>query len=176
MVGRAVLVDAFKLRADDGRPLNPLDAEEYSVADLQGAIDRQGVQLKPGDFLLVRTGWLSAYLASSAEDKAFMGKRDNLRSCGIEPTREMAAWLWDSRVSAIAMDCPAAETWPWDMERGPLHYRTLGLLGLPLGEQFNLEELAADCHGDGVYEGMLVSAPLNLRGGIASPPNAVVIK
>jgi hypothetical protein len=50
------------------------------------------------------------------------------------------------------------------------------LLGLPLGEQFVLDKLADDCAADRRYEFMLVSVPLHLRGGIASPPNAVAIK
>ncbi len=50
------------------------------------------------------------------------------------------------------------------------------MLGLPIGEQFQLEELAADCAEDQTYEFMLVSVPLHLVGGIASPLNAVAIK
>jgi hypothetical protein len=50
------------------------------------------------------------------------------------------------------------------------------LLGLPLGEQFVLDDLAADCDQDRQYDFMLVSCPLNVEGGIASPPNAVAIK
>jgi hypothetical protein len=60
--------------------------------------------------------------------------------------------------------------------KGILHHRALFLMGLPLGEMFNLEELAEDCARDGVTEFMLTSAPLNLEGGIASPPNALAIK
>ena len=83
----------------------------------------------------------------------------------------------DHRLAAVGTDCPAVEPWPWDFsDEGALHYRTLCLLGLPIGEQFNLEELAADCAADNRYEFMLVSAPMNLEGGIASPPNAVAIK
>jgi len=101
---------------------------------------------------------------------------NKLKACGIEDTREMVAWMWDSRVAAIGTDCPAVEQWPWDFRNeGALHYRTLSLLGLPLGEQFVLDDLAADCHQDRQYEFMLVSCPLNVEGGIASPPNAVVI-
>jgi hypothetical protein len=47
---------------------------------------------------------------------------------------------------------------------------------LPLGELFVLEPLALDCAADRRYEFMVVSAPLNVVGGIASPPNAVAIK
>jgi hypothetical protein len=102
---------------------------------------------------------------------------NKLKACGIEDTREMVAWMWDSRVAAIGTDCPAVEQWPWDFRNeGALHYRTLSLLGLPLGEQFVLDDLAADCHQDRQYDFMLVSCPLNVQGGIASPPNAVAIK
>lgn len=175
-VGRGLLLDVCSFREEEGNPVDPLAAEEYTLGDLDSALRRQGCAITPGTILLVRTGWLAAYLRAAPDVKEAMASREKLTSCGLEPTREVAAWLWDNRIAAIAFDCPAAETWPWDMERGPLHYRTLGLLGLPLGEQFNLEELAEDSRGDGVWEGMLVSTPLYLMGGIASPPNAVFIK
>ena len=54
----------------------------------------------------------------------------------------------------------AVEPWPWAFaDEGAQHYRTLSLLGLPLGEQFVLDELAADCADDGRYEFMMVSVP-----------------
>jgi len=49
-------------------------------------------------------------------------------------------------------------------------------LGIPIGELWDLEALASDCAGDGVYEFMLTSAPLNIPGGVGSPPNALAIK
>jgi hypothetical protein len=52
----------------------------------------------------------------------------------------------------------------------------LPLLGLPLGELFVLAPLAEDCALDRRYEFMVVSAPLHVEGGVATPPNAVVIK
>ena len=45
-----------------------------------------------------------------------------------------------------------------------------------LGEQFDLEGLAADCANDGVYEGFFTSAPLRIPQGVCSPPNACVVK
>jgi len=177
MVGRGVLIDVFKYRQDQGRPMEPGETVAYSLADLQGALAAQKTQLQPGDILLVRTGWLQHYLSSSPEAKRHMADLRNLRACGLESTRDLAAWLWDNRVAALATDCPAVEPWPWDpRDEGALHYRTLALLGLPIGEQFDLEALAADCAQDGVYECMVVSVPLYLVGGVASPPNAVAIK
>ena len=61
-------------------------------------------------------------------------------------------------------------------DEGLLHYRALPLLGLPLGELFVLAPLAQDCATDRRYEFMVVSTPLHVEGGIASPPNAVAIK
>jgi kynurenine formamidase len=176
-VGRGVLIDAFRYREQAGRPVNPLTDEKYSLDDLKDALKAQHTELRPGSILLVRTGWMGAYLQAPAEQKRAMAPLDKLKACGIDASREMVAWLWDNRVAAIGTDCPAVEPWPWDFkDHGALHYRTLSLLGLPLGEQFVLDKLAADCADDGRYEFMLVSVPLHLTGGIASPPNAVAIK
>jgi hypothetical protein len=102
---------------------------------------------------------------------------DKIKCTGIEPSRKLAAWLWNNRVAAIATDSPGVEPLPMNLgDDGLLHYRALPLLGLPLGELFALVPLAEDCARDKRYEFMLVSAPLNLEGGIASPPNAVAIK
>lgn len=176
MIGRAVLLDVFSAREEQGNPVDPLAAEEYSVEDLEVAIRLQACKIYPGSVVLMRTGWMAAYQEAEPHIKASMANRRTLTSCGLEPTREAASWLWDNRVSAVAFDCPAAEPWPWDMERGTLHYRALTLLGLPLGEQFNFEELVANCREDDRWEGMFVSIPLHLVGGIATPANAVVIK
>lgn len=176
-VGRGVLVDVCKYRSEQGRPLNPLSSERYTLNDLQQALARQDGELKPGTILLIRTGWMQAYVKASDAEKRAMAPLPALRASGIDDSREMVAWFWDNRLAAVGTDCPAVEPWPWDFKNeGALHYRTLSLLGLPIGEQFALDELAADCATDGRYEFMLVSAPLNLEGGIASPPNAVAIK
>jgi hypothetical protein len=47
---------------------------------------------------------------------------------------------------------------------------------MALGELWWLDDLADDCAQDGIYECLLTSAPLNAKGGIGSPPNALAIK
>ncbi len=59
---------------------------------------------------------------------------------------------------------------------GALHLRALCYLGMPFGELWDLEALSADCTQDGSYEFFVTSAPLHLRGGIGSPPNALAVK
>jgi hypothetical protein len=39
-----------------------------------------------------------------------------------------------------------------------------------------LDDLAADCASDGVYEMFVVSATINLPGGIGSPANVTALK
>ena len=55
-------------------------------------------------------------------------------------------------------------------------HQAIPRLGFTIGELFNLEELADDSAKDGVYESFLTTSPLNLRGGVGSPPNAIAIK
>jgi hypothetical protein len=57
-----------------------------------------------------------------------------------------------------------------------MHWRLIPLLGLPIGELWDLDALAAACAADGVYEFFFTSAPLNVLGGVGSPPNALAIK
>jgi kynurenine formamidase len=49
-------------------------------------------------------------------------------------------------------------------------------MSLSIGEVWDLEELAADCVGDGVYEFMLVAPPLRITGAAGSPVNPQAIK
>jgi len=176
-VGRGVLIDAYGYRKAQGRPADPLRKDSYSVAELEAALAAQGTTLKPGSVLLVRTGWMEAYEKCSPEQKQAMSAFDKIQSIGIEPSRETVAWLWDHRVAAIGTDCPGVEPLPMDLaDEGLLHYRALPLLGLPLGELFILAPLAEDCAADRRYEFMLVSAPLHVEGGVATPPNALVLK
>jgi kynurenine formamidase len=176
-VGRGALIDAFGFRKKQGRAVKPLEKDIYTLDELKAALQAQGTTLKPGTVLLVRTGWMESYESLSPDEKRAVAPMDKMASMGIEASREMVAWLWNNRVAAIGTDCPAVEAFPFDfMDEGALHYRALPLLGLPLGELFVLAPLAEDCANDRRYEFMLVSAPLNLQGGIASPPNAVAIK
>ena len=177
VVGRGVLIDAFGFREARGRAVNPLEKDVYTLEELEAALEAQGTSLEPGSILLVRTGWMEAYEKLTAEEKRALAPFDKIQSIGVEPSRNMAAWLWDHRVAAIATDSPAVEPLPMNLgDEGLLHYRALPLLGLPLGELFVLGPLAEDCARDRRYQFLLVSAPLHIEGGVASPPNAIAIK
>lgn len=177
IVGRGVLADIFKYRKDQGRPLNPLTDERIPFSDLVGALKAQKVELKPGTILHFRTGFIQEYMKLPPQEKERISWWHQLKCAGLDATDELIAFLWDNRVAALVTDCPAVEQWPWNLlGDDSLHFRTLPRLGLPIGEQYALDELAADCAQDGVWEFFTFSTPLILKGSAGSPPNSLAIK
>jgi kynurenine formamidase len=191
LAGRAVLADVGRWREAQGRPLVCDEPDPISPEDIDGTLATQGTQLEPGDVLLLRTGWLTFYRSLDADGRAATAA--DLKTCGLAPGLATARYLWDHHVAAVATDNPAVELWPLgallsdedraairqDPDRGPdffVHLSLLPLLGIPLGELWDLDGLAVDCAGDGTYEGLFTSAPLRVVGGVASPPNALVLK
>lgn len=192
LAGRGVLVDVARWREAEGNPLTPNASDPIEPDDIRGTLKSQGVEVEPGDVLCVRTGWLAWYLSLDAGERKSLAESGH-PCVGLRPGEEMWRLLWDLHISAVAGDNPSLEVWPpaafatperlqellADRERLDeifMHIRLLPLFGLPIGEFFDLEALAADCAEDGVYEFFFTSAPLNLPAGVASPPNALAIK
>lgn len=174
IVGRGVLIDLeAQLRSDDYDPLTerPITAEE-----VRAAADAQGVQVRPGDVLCIRTGWLSAYRALDDTAKAAIAeKQSGLFSAGLRADEAIAELLWDWHVSAIAADNPAVEATPGDPAVGSLHRRVLAMLGIPLGELFDFESLRDKLADQGRGDFLFTAVPLALVGGLGSPGNAIAV-
>lgn len=169
IVGRAVLVDVAR-----HRDVRPDETDDITVADIEATLVAQRAAVEPGDILLLRTGWLAWY--RTLDDVRRGELPANLTAPGIHADDATLRWLWDHRIAALAADNPGVESWPPRSRAEYLHQKLLPLLGLPLGELWDLDPLAADCAADGVYEGLLTSAPLRVVGGVASPPNAIFLK
>jgi kynurenine formamidase len=116
--------------------------------------------------------------ATAAEREYAAGSPELIKSPGLAHDESVAEWLWDHQISAVACDNPTLEAQPVEFStvNGFLHYQLIALLGMAIGELFQLDLLAADCAADGVYEGMFTSAPLNKVGGSGSTANALAIK
>jgi kynurenine formamidase len=191
LAGRAVLADVGRWREAVGRPLRFDTADAIEPEDLLGCLADTPVEVRTGDVLLVRTGWLTWYRSLDRAGREALAA--DLAIPGLRPGRATARVLWDLHVAAVAADNPSFEQWPpaglvdgsWrtrlaeDPEDSPevfVHTALLALLGLPIGELWDLDDLAEDDATDGRYEAFLTSAPLHLRAGAASPPNALAIK
>lgn len=164
LVGRAVLLDVARHTGSD-----PLDRDDPVGPDLLSATaEAQGVEVRAGDAVLVRTGWLGAWFAETVP-------RDG-REPGV--AHDALEWFAARDVALLAVDNTAVEPMPppADHRALALHVGALRDLGLLLGELFDLDGLAADCADDGVYEGFLVCLPLPVVGAAGSPVNPLVIK
>ncbi len=137
---------------------------------------RRASTVEPGDVLLVRTGWTGWYAAPLAGGARRASAAPRPQP-GLEPVERTAEWLWDHHVAAVAADNLALETMPLDFREGHcLHFWLIPCLGMPIGELWWLDDLAAACARDRRWTFQLVSAPLNVRGGVGSPPNALAIR
>jgi len=94
----------------------------------------------------------------------------------------MRGWLYDVNAAAVAADNVAVEHVEMAAFAGegkmpmPLHMLCLRDMGMPLGEMFDLDALAADCAADGRYTFMLTAPPLAFTGAVGSPVNPVALK
>lgn len=136
----------------------------------------QNVRIKPGDIILLRTGYTEWYDQASDDDRARLIKAGAFM--GVEASMDAVRWLWNSHVAAVATDAPGFEVCPVAFghpTKVVLHEWILVHFGMPLGELWNLEGLARLCRDQGRWSFLLTSAPLHVFGGVASPPNALAI-
>ena len=192
IVTRGVLADVGRWREAQGRPLRVGEADVIEPEEILATLRSHELYVEPGDILLIRTGWVGWYRGLDEAGRQALADQAMAPSCGLSAREATAAMLWDLHIAAVGTDTPAFEVVPFGGVSGPelgqamrdpdrcldvfLHFRILALLGIPIGEMWDLEALAEDCAADGVYEFLLTSAPLNLRSGVGSPANALAVK
>jgi kynurenine formamidase len=187
IVGRGILADVARRRARLGSQQNPLRRGEIAFSEVLAALDDEGLATRAGDILLVRTGWLAAYrsLTPAARSDLAAGGGESL---GFANSIDTVRGLWTAKVAAVAADNPSLEAWPPTAPRdegessaadwepaASLHRSLLVRLGMPIGELWDLDRLADVCAEEKRYEFLLVSVPIALMDGIASPANAVAM-
>jgi len=163
LVGRGVLLDIPRVR---GVPwLEP--GQHVFRDDLEAAELAQGVVVREGDVLLVRTGHTR-----------------RLRELGPWRTAELKAGLHPTAMSFVADRAVAAlgsdgnsDTAPSSTEGVdfPIHLLTLNAMGVHLLDYLQLEDLLAACQRAGRWEFLFVAAPLRIVGGTGSPLNPLAV-
>lgn len=157
IVTRGVLLDmACHLRVPH------LDLGQHiGGADLAACAEAQGVAVRAGDAVLVRTGWLRVWDADP--------QRFNAGEPGIN--LDGAAWLAERDVVAIGVDNSGVEVIPTETGELGVHVELIRNHGMYLLELLELDALAAD----GVHEFLFVAAPLRISRGVGSPLNPLAI-
>lgn len=176
ITGRGVLLDWYSWATEQGIQIDHFASHGIPLSQLQAVAAAQRVQFRPGDILVIRTGWLPAYNALSEDQKTALPHRTVRSSCGVEASEDAIRWHWDNAFAAVASDTVAYEAWPSPRQWGvSMHEVFLSGWGMPIGESFDLEGLAVKCREAQRWSFMFVSVPLDVPGGVASPPSAVAI-
>jgi kynurenine formamidase len=181
IAGRAVLLDIETTLGGAGRGFEPASPRAITVDELEKTRLAAGITWQPGDVLLLHTGFLGWYRRQDTAVRERLAEPRQLAAVGLDRSEDMARYLWNAHIAAVASDNPSVEVWPIDvapesMPFGFLHRILIGQFGMALGEFWWLEDLAESCRQDGRYEAFLTAAPTNVRGGIGSSANALAIK
>lgn len=166
VAGRGVLLDVARWRGvewlERGDVITPDDLEQ--------TVASQGVEVGPGDILLLRTGWRKKFLTDRSASQFSEG----------EPGIGMAAtiWLRERDIAVLCSDNWGVEVFPGEYESEVLtvHLVLIRDMGMTLGEILDFEALASDCAEDGVYDFFFCGPPLKFTGAVGSPVNPIAFK
>lgn len=152
---RGVLLDVAGYEGVDVLPEDfAIDANELAAVS-----KAQHVDVRPGDVVLVRTGWTKYW----NEPGHYINE---VRAPGV--TEDGARWLSAQAIFAAGSDTIAFELVPSQM---PVHAHFLVEKGIHIFEALNLEELAADR----IISFGFVAIPLKLAGATGSPVRPVAV-
>jgi kynurenine formamidase len=155
IVCRGVLLDVASLHGTETLP----GGYGITEGDLEAAGEKGGVEERPGDVALIRSGWSRNF----DDAEAFLGHETGVPG----PTEEAARWLADRGVRATGAETIAYERIKPGVGHRllPVHRLLLVERGIHIIEVMNLTPLA---EGE-VHEFLFVLAPLKILGGTGSP-------
>ncbi|KAJ6120548.1 cyclase [Penicillium sp. IBT 18751x] len=185
IAGRGILLDYRHYALTHNKSYDPYTPLEITFSELEACAKYQKLNLLPqsqggdiriGDILLVRSGFVEKYHAQSPAERYATATRshENLDFAGLSREEEMREWLHDCYFAGVAGDSPTFEAWPVQ-GMNHLHQSLLALWGIPIGEMWDLERLAELCRERGRWTFFLTSAPANVPGGVGSHANATAI-
>jgi len=163
MVNRMVLLDVARQLAG-GRPDPLAPGFEITGAHLEQTAKAQGVDVRKGDSLMIRTGW-GQYFA-----------KDNAKYLGEQspgPGQDGARWIIDRGVRLAGDDTATFEKRPaaYGKELFSVHMMLLADSGIYIVENTNLEAIA-DAKA---YVALLILTPLRIQGASGSPLRAIAL-
>lgn len=164
IVTRGILLDIPRLKGKRW-----LEADEpVFPEDLDAAERAAGLNVEPGDVLLVRTGQYRKRLESGPIDVRTEGRTACHVAC--------APWFHNKEIAMLGSDT-ANDVHPASYAQigNPMHTVSLAAMGLWLIDNCNLEDLARACEERNRWEFMLSMGPLRLHNVTGSPINPVAI-
>ncbi|KAL5322038.1 hypothetical protein ACEPPN_010006 [Leptodophora sp. 'Broadleaf-Isolate-01'] len=175
VVGRGVLLDYAAWAKSQGITPALRATTEITVTDLEAIASAQGVVFQPGDILFVHSGFVKSLERIPDEEASAYAANNPPSAIGVKSCEESLKWIWEKQFAAVAGDMPAFEAIPFQSTTHWMHEWLLAGWGMPIGELFDLEKLAEECARLKKWSFFFSSVPLNVPGGVASPPNGVAI-
>lgn len=165
IVTRGILADVARVHGVDHFD----DGHAITGDDLDAAVAQAGLTVEPGDVLLVRTGQM--HFLREGDRERFAHPSPGLSTRSVE-------WLRDHDVAAVATDTLVCEVWPPEDPAVllPVHLLHLVDMGMPQGQLWALDDLAADCAADSRYEVLLCATPLPLTRSVGGPVAPTAVK
>src|SRR2546425_207006 len=147
------------------------DGEAISNDELDKCAKDQNVEIRRGDFVIIRTGQMERCLNEKKWGGYAGGDAPGVKF-------ENCYWCQNKEIAAVCSDTWGVEVRPNETTEvnQPWHWVVIPAMGLCMGEIFYLKELAEDCAADGVYEFFFCGPPLIITGGTGSPINPQAIK
>ena len=167
MVGRGVLLDVARHLGISYLE----DGVAITNEDLDATAKAQGVEIRRGDFVIVRTGQMEQRLDSGEWGGYAGGDAPGLAF-------ETAEWIFAKEIAAICTDTWGCEVRPNETTEAsqPWHWVVIPMIGITMGEIFYLRDLAEDCARDRVYEFLFCAPPLPVTRAVGSPINPMAVK
>lgn len=182
VVGRGVLIDYAAWAESQGRrddmctSTKIVHEDLLSAFNMQQTISSQPLELKSGDILLIRSGFIKAYQSLTPETEIEHGMAFPMHCAGVYQDTRTLEWLWENKFAAVGGDAEGWECLPADESAGfTFHEVLLSGWGCPIAELLWLEDLAKACRKRQKWTFLFTGSPLNIRGGVASPANAIAI-
>ena len=177
LTSRGVLLDIASLYGLEELP----GGHAISYQDCLNAEKKQGVEVRSGDILLLRTGMMAK---AKRGDVVGYGSGTQIENSPMPAFPgvglEAVEFFFDREIAAVATDTITFEVMPWDPKVVgailPIHCINLVMMGLTQGQNWDLEELSTDCQNDGKWDFLLEASPQPFVGGIGSPVNPIAIK
>jgi kynurenine formamidase len=148
--------------------VDAVTAHEVPFSQVLEALQDQGLDqtaFRQGDILMIRFGYTTQYDNMTDEKRERLNelyKTQKPENVGIKPSKEFLKFLWDEKIAAVCGDSRSFEVWPCKDLDWHLHEWLLAGWGMPIGELFDLEELARICKSLNRYTFFLSSSPMNV--------------
>jgi len=159
IIARGILIDILAAKNVEALPAN----YRINSTDLKQALEKQKVELRKGDVVLIRTGQARHY----EEAHKFLDQYPGINLNAVK-------WLVeDQQVMLLGADNLSFEAFPPERNDNwvPVHTYLLAEKGVMFIEQMFLEDLAKDR----IYEFAFIASSLKLRGASAAPMRPLAI-